>query len=86
VVERAGNTAGFGAGKVGGVGERAEDHLGGAEYFPPVGVGDGVPEEAVEVAGSWCRKWVRPAPRPGHRLRAGRVGPWHGRNKAGILR
>ncbi len=38
-----------GSGKVGGVGERVEDYLGGAEYFPPVRVGGGVPEEAVEA-------------------------------------
>ncbi len=40
----AGNAAGTGSGKVRGVGDGAEDHLGGAEYFSPVGVGGGVPE------------------------------------------
>ncbi len=43
------NAAGTGSGKVGGVGDGSEDHLGGAEYFPPVGVGGGVLEEAVEA-------------------------------------
>jgi hypothetical protein len=45
----AGNAAGAGSGKVRGVGDGAEDNLGGAEYFSPVGVGGGVPEEAVKA-------------------------------------
>ena len=45
----AGNAAGTGSGKVRGIGDGAEDHLGGAEYFSPVGVGGGVPKEAVKA-------------------------------------
>ncbi len=39
-----------------------------------------------DQGGSWCRRWVRPAPRPGHRLRAGHAGPQRGRNTVGSLR
>ena len=44
-----GDAAGAGSGKVRGIGVAAEKHGGGAEDFPAVGVGGGVPEEAVET-------------------------------------
>ena len=34
---------------------------------------------------SWCQWWVKPAPRPGHKWRAGSEGPRRVHSRAGIL-